>query len=151
MRHKNSPVPIKIPDISPVATGNPTEVKPPPGIQAMPSADTTTTKLEIMRNKDSANRLERFTTCQTAEIAVILLPAAPFRQTRRKYMSKRSGQMGYVISKNNRWVGRYYADEPGQDGRKRPSVILGLKNELTRTEAKLKLLSILTELGVNTP
>lgn len=66
-------------------------------------------------------------------------------------MSKRSGQTGQVLLRNNRWVGRYYFDVPGEFKRQRRAVVLGLKRELTKPEAKLKLLGIITAEGVNTP
>ena len=80
-----------------------------------------------------------------------VLAATPFRQKGRKYMSKRSGQRGQVLLRNNRWVGRYYVDEPGHPKRKRRALVLGTKQELTRSEAKRKLLDLITQEGVNTP
>ena len=77
--------------------------------------------------------------------------ATPFRQKGRKYMSKRSGQTGQVLLRNNRWIGRYYVDVTGEFKRRRRAVVLGLKGELTKPEAKLKLLTIITAEGVNTP
>lgn len=80
------------------------------------------------------------------------LPAAtPFRQKGRKYMSKRSGQSGQVFLRCDRWVGRFYADVPGETNRMRRAVVLGMKRELTKPEAKRKLLEIITAEGVNTP
>src|SRR5580704_5192435 len=71
------------------------------------------------------------------------VPAAqPFRQKARRYMSKRAGQTGALISRHGRWVGRFYIDTP--DGRTRKAVVLGLRNELSKTEAKLKLLNLIT-------
>ena len=87
--------------------------------------------------------------CQTESIHVTLSTAAPFRQ-KGKYMSKRSGQTGSVQLRCGRWIGRYYVDVPGQPERMRAAVVLGMKDELTRTQAKLKLLGIITEAGVNT-
>src|ERR1035437_5607075 len=81
----------------------------------------------------------------------IVPPAPPFRQTRRKNKSKRAGQKGTLQLKNNRWVGRYYTDVLGQPNRVRLAVVLGMKHELTKSAAKLKLLGIITEAGVNTP
>src|SRR5579862_6688815 len=81
---------------------------------------------------------------------VIVFPAAPFRQKGRKYMSKRSGQTGSVQLRCGRWIGRYYVDVPGQPERMRLAVVLGMKDELTKPQAKLKLLGIITEKGVNT-
>lgn len=77
--------------------------------------------------------------------------ATPFRQRGRKYMSKRSGQAGQVMLRHDRWIGRYYVDVPGQSNRMRRAVVLGMKRELTKPEAKRKLLDIITEEGVNTP
>jgi integrase len=80
-----------------------------------------------------------------------VVAATPFRQKGRKYMSKRSGQTGQVLLRNNRWIGRYYVDVPGELKRQRRAVVLGFKRELTKPQAKLKLLSIITTEGVNTP
>lgn len=66
-------------------------------------------------------------------------------------MSKRPGQTGQVALRHNRWIGRYYVDVPGEVKRRRRAVVLGLKHELTKPEAKLKLLNIITAEGVNTP
>jgi integrase len=66
-------------------------------------------------------------------------------------MSKRSGQAGQVLLRNNRWIGRYYVDLPGEFKRRRRAIVLGFKRELTKPEAKLKLLRIITAEGVNTP
>jgi integrase len=89
--------------------------------------------------------------CQIQSRQDTLSAAAPFRQTGRKYMSKRSGQTGSVILRYGRWVGRYYVDVPEQSKRMRIAVVLGMKSELNKTQAKLKLLGIITEAGVNTP
>src|SRR5580658_7586394 len=88
---------------------------------------------------------------QSTEGAGNVLAAMPFRQKGRKYMSKRSGQRGQVFLRNGRWVGRFYVDVPGDFKRKRRALVLGTKHELTRSEAKRKLMEILTDEGVNTP
>jgi len=77
--------------------------------------------------------------------------AKPFRQKGWKYMSKRSGQAGQVFLRNGRWVGRFYVDVQGQTQRVRKAVVLGMKNEVTKPQAKLKLKNMLSEEGVNTP
>src|SRR2546427_7297201 len=78
------------------------------------------------------------------------LPSAtPFRQKGRKQMSKRSGQVGQVFLRNDRWVGRFYVDVPGQSNRMRKAIVLGLKKELTKTGARLKLLTMITAEGVD--
>ena len=66
-------------------------------------------------------------------------------------MSKRSGQVGQVFLRNDRWVGRFYVDVAGQSKRMRKAIVLGMKTELTKTEARLKLLTTITAEGVNTP
>jgi integrase len=66
-------------------------------------------------------------------------------------MSKRSGQSGQVFLRNGRWVGRFYIDVPGQTNRVRKAVVLGMKGEITKPEAKLKLKMMLSDEGVNTP
>ena len=80
-----------------------------------------------------------------------VLAATPFRQKGRKYMSKRSGQTGQVFLRNDRWVGRFYVDVPEASKRKRRALVLGMKGELNRSEAKWKLLDIIMQQGVNTP
>src|ERR1700751_2878321 len=77
--------------------------------------------------------------------------AKPFRQKGKKYMSKRSGQAGQVFSRNGRWIGRYYVDVPEQINRVRKAVVLGMKNEITKPQAKMKLETMLSDEGVNTP
>ena len=66
-------------------------------------------------------------------------------------MSKRSGQAGQVFGRNGRWVGRYYVDVPDQTNRVRKAVVLGMINEITKPQAKLKLKTMLSDEGVNTP
>jgi hypothetical protein len=66
-------------------------------------------------------------------------------------MSKRSGQSGQVFLRHDRWVGRFYVDVPGQSKRVRKAVVLGMKNEITKSQAKLKLKTMLSDEGVNTP
>jgi integrase len=77
--------------------------------------------------------------------------AKPFRQKGRKYMSKRSGQSGQVFLRNDRWVGRFYVDVAGQTSRVRKAVVLGMKSEITKPQARLKLKTMLSDEGVNTP
>jgi integrase len=65
-------------------------------------------------------------------------------------MSKRSGQAGQVFLRHDRWVGRYYVDVPEQTARVRKAIVLGMKNELTKPQAKNKLRELLFVEGVNT-
>jgi integrase len=66
-------------------------------------------------------------------------------------MSKRSGQTGQVFLRNGRWVGRFYVDVPDQTSRVRKAIVLGMKRELTKPQARLKLKTMLADEGVNTP
>ena len=66
-------------------------------------------------------------------------------------MSKRSGQSGQVFLRNGRWIGRFYVDVLGQTRRVRKAVVLGMKREITKPQAKLKLKDLLAAGGVNTP
>lgn len=83
------------------------------------------------------------------------LHTATLNQQRRKgsgrCMRKRSGQSGSVKLVGTRWVGRYRRDVLGQDKREHPAVILGEKSEMTKPEARRKLLDIIGAEGVNTP
>jgi integrase len=81
----------------------------------------------------------------------IISTAKPFRQKGQKYMSKRAGQAGQVFLRNGRWVGRFYVDVLGQTQRVRKAVVLGMKREITKPQAKLKLKEIIALEGVNTP
>src|SRR5277367_3469001 len=80
---------------------------------------------------------------------VIISTAKPFRQ-KGKLMSKRSGQSGQVFLRNDRWIGRFYVDLPGQTKRVRKAVVLGMKKELTKPEARSKLKEMLSAEGINT-
>jgi len=68
---------------------------------------------------------------------------------KRKSMSFRSGQSGTVVRKGQMWHGRYYVDDPGTDKRRRASVLIGPLKEMTKTEAKRKLRSMLEQMGLN--
>jgi len=65
-------------------------------------------------------------------------------------MLRRSGQTGSVKLVGKKWYGRYWRDVPGQDKREHPLVVLGSKSEMTKPEAKRKLLDIIIKEGVNT-
>jgi len=56
-----------------------------------------------------------------------------------------------VFLRNGRWIGRFYVDVAGQTSRVRKAVVLGMKTEITKTQAKLKLKTMLSDEGVNTP
>ena len=66
-------------------------------------------------------------------------------------MSKRSGQFGSVSVVGSKWHGRYWRDVPGKSKREHPSVILGEKSEMTKPEARRKLMEIIEAEGINKP
>jgi len=81
--------------------------------------------------------------------AIVLLEPVPPNRKREKSMARRSGQSGCVVQKNQRWYGRYYVDVEGQVERVRTCVPIGAITEMTRSEAKRKLRSMLEQRGVN--
>lgn len=83
---------------------------------------------------------------------VTVSAATPNRQQRKgRSMSKRSGQSGSVSLVGSKWYGRYWSDVPGNEKREHALVILGKKSEMTKPEARRKLMDIIIEEGVNTP
>ena len=64
-------------------------------------------------------------------------------------MARRPGQSGTVVRKGRMWHGRYYADVPDQEARKRMSLSLGRVKSMKKTEAKRKLRKFLEEMGIN--
>ena len=90
----------------------------------------------------------------TSECGDAMVFTATLNQQRQKAgrcMRKRSGQSGSVKLVGTRWVGRYWRDVPGKDKREHPAVNLGEKSEMTKPEARRKLLDIIAAEGVNTP
>jgi integrase len=65
-------------------------------------------------------------------------------------MAQRSGQAGTVVVKGRWWTGRYYEDVPGQISRRRKSIPIGLKEQMTKPQARNKLRAMLQEMGINT-
>jgi integrase len=65
-------------------------------------------------------------------------------------MARRSGQVGSVVVRGDMYRGRYWADVPGQNKRVRKSILIGLRKELTKPEAKRKLRGVLEAMGINT-
>lgn len=63
-------------------------------------------------------------------------------------MSKRF-QTGSVRLIGRMWQGRYWRDVPGKEKRDHPSVVLGSKSEMTKPEARRKLLDIIEKEGLN--
>ena len=85
----------------------------------------------------------------TSSKADAIVPAAtPIRQKRKPYMSKRF-QTGSVRLIGKNWQGRYWRDVPGKEKRDHPSVVLGCKSEMTKPEARRKLLDIIENEGLN--
>ncbi len=79
---------------------------------------------------------------------VILSPAQSIRQKRKSYMSKRF-QTGTVFLHGKKWHGRYRRDVPNQEKREYQLVVLGSKKEMSKPEAKQKLMEIIQKEGLN--
>src|ERR1022692_1072612 len=79
---------------------------------------------------------------------VILPPAQSIRQKRKSTMSKRF-QTGTVFLHGKKWHGRYRRDVPNQEKREYPVVVLGSKKEMSKPEAKQKLMEIIRKEGLN--
>ena len=68
---------------------------------------------------------------------------------RGKCLSRRIGQNGYVEVRNGNYRGRYLVDVPGQEERVNKAIILGPISEMTKSEARRKLKSIIAAEGLN--
>jgi len=66
-------------------------------------------------------------------------------------MSRRSGQAGYVVVRGTKYVGRFYADEPGSKRRVRKAVVIGSAKEMSKPQAERKLAQFIEQQGVNEP
>jgi len=86
--------------------------------------------------------------CQIECIPHNVSPAQPIRQKRKKQMSKRF-QKGYVYAVGKQWYGRYRRDNPDQEQRDYPSVVLGPRKEMSKLEARQKLTGIISKEGLN--
>jgi hypothetical protein len=78
----------------------------------------------------------------------IVFPAQSTRQNRKSYMSKRF-QTGTVFAHGKKWHGRYRRDVPNQEKREYRVVVLGSKKEMSKPEAKQKLMEIIRKEGLN--
>jgi integrase len=66
-------------------------------------------------------------------------------------LSRRCGQYGSVEKRNGMWRGRYLTDVPGEIARVKRAVTLGLVSEITKSEARRRLLHIIQTEGLNAP
>lgn len=66
-------------------------------------------------------------------------------------MSRRAGQYGSVEKRNGMWRGRYLADIPGQLARVKRAVVLGAVREMSKSEARRRLVHIIQSEGLNAP
>jgi integrase len=64
-------------------------------------------------------------------------------------MSRRSGQRGSVRVVGQNFVGRYWADEPGQTRRTRKAMIIGNIHKMTQSEAERWLAKYIEDEGIN--
>lgn len=79
----------------------------------------------------------------------IFLVAAGSTRKRGKALSRRIGQNGSVEVRNGAFRGRYWIDVPGQVQRSHKAIILGFAHEMTKSEARRKLKSIIAAEGLN--
>jgi integrase len=86
----------------------------------------------------------------SSEAGAIVSPATPLQQKRKRQMSTRF-QTGYVRLVGKKWYGRYRRDVAGQERRNQIAVVLGSKSEMTKQQAKKKLLDIIVKEGLNNP
>jgi integrase len=86
--------------------------------------------------------------CKIIHPQDILPPAQSIRQKAKRYMSKRF-QAGTVYLHGKKWHGRYRRDVPGQEKREYPVVVLGSKKEMSRQQAKQKLMEVIQAEGIN--
>jgi integrase len=99
-------------------------------------------------SKAVRNSLPAFLPVTIPPADVILSPAQPIRQKRKRYMSKRF-QAGYVYPVGKAWYGRYRRDVPDQEKREYPSVVLGERKAMTKRAARQKLMDIIQGEGLN--
>jgi integrase len=78
-------------------------------------------------------------------------PAVPIRARRKKSMSRRIGQNGTIEVRDGAYRGRWLEDVPGQVQRVKRSAVLGFVKEMTKSEARRKLRSIIEATGINSP
>jgi integrase len=84
-----------------------------------------------------------------------MLPAPPVPARRGKCMSRRKGQNPSVRTRFNKTKGekeyffQYWEDVPGEERRQRSTVVLGLANQMTKSEAERKKLDFISNLKLN--
>lgn len=82
----------------------------------------------------------------------ILKPvAADSTGKRGKALSRRIGQNGSIEIRNGMYRGRYLIDVAGEEKRVNKAVVLGPVSEMTKSEARRKLKSIIAAEGINSP
>jgi integrase len=111
------------------------------------SAGSTLPPVSFSANRQSRNLFEIVAGKSALNEPAKITATTPNRK--RKSMSTRSGQSGTVVLKGQMWHGRYYADAHGQSERRRASAPIGPVKELTKTEAKRKLRTMLEQMGLN--
>ena len=87
------------------------------------------------------------------DIVLKSAPATPDKRTRRKSMSRRSGQSGYIEKKGNAFYVRFWIDVPGQEKRAHKSIRIcpttGL-GKMTKPERERRAKQIIAESGADT-
>ena len=89
--------------------------------------------------------------CTESSPGATLPGAVPIPARRRKTVSRRVGQNGSIEVRDGAYRGRWLDDVAGQARRVRRSVVLGFTKEMTKSEARRKLRSIIEATGINSP
>jgi hypothetical protein len=83
----------------------------------------------------------------------IVMTAKPDKQTRKKSMSRRSGQRGYIEKRGNAFYVRFRIDVPGQDQRAYACVRIcpvSGPGKMTKPERERRAMEIIVESGADT-
>jgi integrase len=104
----------------------------------------------VLKEESSQPSTVAFVPLVSSETDGTVSPATPLQQKRKRQMSTRF-QTGYVRLVGKKWYGRYRRDVAGQEKRNQIAVVLGSKSEMTKQQAKKKLLDIIVREGLNNP
>src|SRR5437899_9950374 len=97
--------------------------------------------------------METKTLLLSGDAAGTVAKATPAKRARRKSMTRRSGQLGYIERKGNAFYVRFWMDVPGQEARKHMSVRICPatgQGRMTKPERERRAKQIITESGADT-
>ena len=78
--------------------------------------------IHVVEARETAEARDNSVSFLHAETVLKSAPATPDKRTRRKSMSRRSGQSGYIEKKGNAFYVRFWIDVPGQEKRAHKSI-----------------------------